>query len=126
MTTNGPTTTGATNAERLDAVEADGTHWVKRFTWQFWFLFVATALAFFLLAWRTENNDRAISEGLHDACVQRATTAVKYNEGREALITLLTTSPRASQRTPAEIEVLAGQLREGLLLPIEDCGEVPN
>jgi hypothetical protein len=112
--------------DRMDVSDADHSHWVKRISKQFWFLFVLFTAAFVLLAWRTENNDQAIAQGLHDACMTRAATAVQYNEGREALITLLITAPRPTQRTPAEIEVIIEQLRDGLLLPIEDCGPSPS
>lgn len=88
---------------------------------QFWFLFIGGVAAFLVLAYRTETNAAAIKDGLHDACEARVATATQYNVGREALVQLAVNGPNAP-KDPAQKAVMVKQLRDGLLLPIEDCG----
>lgn len=107
---------------RIEAKLQERTKVVNR---RFWFLFVALTLAFMLMAYRSENNATAISTGLHEACLTRVETATQYNKGREALVQLSINSPRTPPRTEAEKAALVKQLRDGLLLPIEDCGPPP-
>ena len=89
------------------------------------FLFSLLLVAFLLLAYRSEVNGRTVADGLYEACANRVATATTYNQGREALITLVVNTPVDPPRTDAQKTDLAQRLREGLLLPIEDCGPRP-
>lgn len=71
------------------------------------------------------DNDANLAKGLYTACIQRANTAQQYNVGREALVQLAISGPNAP-KDPAARATMAKQLRDGLLLPVEDCGPRPN
>lgn len=92
---------------------------------QQWFLFALIVGAFALLAYRSQNTDAKIQQGLYDACESRVTTAQQYNIGRETLVHLAISGPNAP-KDPAQIAALTQQLRDGLLLPVENCGEPPQ
>lgn len=105
--------------------QADRNRRLGRTDKQLAFLYGLLFVAFFLLAYRSQKIDSKIQEGLYDACQSRATTAEQYNVGREALVQLTINAPTAP-KDPAEQAALAKQLRDGLLLPIEDCGPDPR
>jgi hypothetical protein len=98
------------------AAKTDG----RRFTRQFWFLFGLIMVVGVLLAYRTEANDRALSAGLHEACVKRAEATTRANERTETLIQLVLAAP-SSTVDPAAKEKYADQLRGGMLRPVEQC-----
>lgn len=94
------------------------------------FLYALMVLAFVVLAYRTEvnnnqnkENGHQIEQGLYTACLARQAAAISFNRGRETLIQLVLTNPA---RTPESKALAAQQLRDGLLLPIEDCGADPG
>lgn len=92
---------------------------------QLGFLFLLTVVAFLVLAYRVESNDDRLSSGLYSACAARVATANQYNIGRESLVQQAITAPTAPTDPVARAQ-LAQQLRNGLLLPIEDCGSPPH
>jgi len=92
---------------------------------QLGFLFLLTIVAFLVLAYRVESNDDKLAHGLYSACVARVATANQYNIGRESLVQQAITGPTAP-KDPAAKATLAKQLRDGLLLPVEDCGSPPQ
>jgi hypothetical protein len=94
---------------------------------RFGFLFGAMFLIFGLLAYRSEVNTRQsdantrdIVVGFRVACEKRAAAAEQYNNGREALVQLFATAPFIDQ-TSATKAIIIKQLRDGLLLPVEQC-----
>lgn len=99
---------------------------------QFWFLFVFMFTCFVMLAFRTELNSKTIEEtvtankvAVYTACTVRVEQAMSFNIGRETLIRLVIDAPTA---TPVGEEAKADtikRLRDGLLLPLEDCGPPP-
>jgi hypothetical protein len=109
----------AAAAERLRARRA------RRTQRQFWFLFVFLFASFILLAWRTETNTYEIRVGFWQECTDRQVRIVKSNEGREALIAAVVGNPE--RPVPADkVDAVVQQLRDGLLLPTEDCGPNPG
>jgi hypothetical protein len=109
----------AAAAERLRARRA------RRAQRQFWFLFFFLFASFILLAWRTESNSYEIRVGFWQECSERQGRIVKSNEGREALIKAVITNPERPVPTEKQAAVIQ-QLRDGLLLPLEDCGPNPG
>lgn len=98
---------------------------------RFLFLFAAIVLIFGLLAYRTEVNanelekqQQATRQAFYDACLVRVDRQEQANVGREAMVTLASHGPNAPT-DPAKLAVLVKQLRDALLLPIEDCGDPP-
>lgn len=92
---------------------------------QFWFLFAFLLFAFVLLAYRTESNSHDIRIGFWQECVDRQERIVQSNKGREALIQLVIANPE--RPVPLEqVPTVLNQLREGMLLPLEDCGVDPD
>lgn len=99
---------------------------------RFWYLFGGLVIIFGLLAYRSErnaadiaSNNAALATGLHNACLARQGTAIQYNQGREALIQITVKAPHDPPLTAEETATLTQQLRDGMLLPIEDCGPNP-
>lgn len=92
---------------------------------QFWFLFVCLFAFFALLAYRTESNTRDIREGFYQECADRQVRIIKSNEGREALITVIVNDPK-NPVPPEQVAAVVAQLRDGLLLPLENCGPDPR
>lgn len=92
---------------------------------QLGFLFLLIVVLFLVLAFRVESNDSRLAQGLHNACTQRVSTANQYNVAREALVQVVITGPAAPKDAAAKA-LMAKQLRDALLLPIEDCGPPPN
>lgn len=92
---------------------------------QLGFLFLLTIVLFLVLAFRVESNDSKLATGLHTACLARVATANQYNIGREALVQQAIAAP-TSPADPQAKAIMAQQLREALLLPIEDCGPPPG
>lgn len=92
---------------------------------QLGFLFLLTIVLFFVLAFRVEINDDKLGRGFYNACMARVATANQYNIGREALVQMVITAPDAPT-DPSQLAAMAKQLRDGLLLPIEDCGTAPR
>ena len=74
--------------------------------------------------YRTETNDTNLRNGLYDACVARAAAITSSNEVR--LVFIDTVASSQAGRTPEEKQAIIKQLRDGLLLPIETCGEDPR
>lgn len=91
-------------------------------------LYGVLGLAFVLLAYRTEVNDRNLRYGLHDACEARVSAAQSGNQLRDVFLQALATSPRQAPdaRTPEEQAALIEQLKGVLFLPLEDCGPDPR
>lgn len=107
-------------------------HRGRRSDRQLGYLFLLVIVLFLVLAFRVESNDNRLEDynadlaaGLHNACIQRAATANQYNIGRESLVQLAISAPTAPKDAAAKA-ALAKQLRDALLLPIEDCGPPPN
>jgi hypothetical protein len=96
----------------------------RRTDMQLGFLFALTFIAFLVLAFRVESNDAKLSDGLHAACLARVAAVQQGNVGRESLVQAVVTGPSAPQ-DPVARAALAKQLRDALLLPIEDCGPFP-
>lgn len=87
-------------------------------------LFLLMVLAFALLAYRTEVNANALARGFYDACVTRQEREVQANVGRETMVQLAANAPNAPTEPVAKTLIIQ-QLRDALLLPIEDCGTPP-
>lgn len=91
---------------------------------QMWFLFGFVILLSLSLGYRNETVSNEIEQTSYNSCMARATLAKDYNAGRESLIQWILTNP-SSTRTPEQRDDIARQLRDGLLLPVENCGERP-
>jgi len=63
--------------------------------------------------------------GLYSACQARVNQAHQYNAGRESLIQAVIHNPERPV-PPEQQEQVVKQLRDGLLLPTEDCGNNPD
>jgi hypothetical protein len=94
---------------------------------RFLFLFVGAVLVFGLLAYRTEVNangvteqQQALKEAVQQACMVRADRVSAANEARETLTQVLVNGPNGPT-DPAAKALLTQQLRDALLLPVEDC-----
>lgn len=109
---------------RAQELDRQRTRRTTRTTRQFWFLFAVVFASFVLLAYRTEMNQRDLRNGFYGACLARVTQAQHFNEGREALIQAVIHNP--DRPVPPEQQgPIVKQLRDGLLLPVEDCGPNP-
>jgi hypothetical protein len=98
---------------------------------RFLFLFAAICLIFGLLAYRTEVTSAALAEqqqateqAFYDACLARQERQVQANVGRETMVQLAINGPNAPGDAAGKV-LLTQQLRDALLLPVEDCGESP-
>ena len=109
---------------RAADIEADRLGRAGNIRKQMWFLFALVLVAFVVLALRTQQTNQSTQMGLYMACEKRASLAADYNKGREGLVQWILTNP-ASQRTPEQRLEIARQLRDGLLLPVEECGVAP-
>lgn len=110
---------------RAEEIDRQRRRRFTRTTLQFWFLFAFLLVSFVLLAYRTEVTARDLRTGLYEACQSRVHQAEQYNEGREALIQLVVHNPE-KPIPPEKLDQTLKQLRDGLLLPVEDCGADPN
>lgn len=115
----------AARVQRANALDAERRKRTQRTNRQFWFLFALLTFAFVLLAYRTEINSRALENGFYQACQARASRQVQANIGRETMVQIASNSPNAPQ-DPVAKTLMIQQLRDALLLPVEDCGEDPN
>ena len=94
----------------------------RRVNRQFWFLFVVLFASFVLMAYRTEVNANALRDYIHDACESRNGRIAASNEGRTVLIKVIMDDPKGN--IPADQRAaVQKRLEDGLLLPIEDCGD---
>lgn len=98
---------------------------MRRTDRQLAFLYALLVLAFALLAYRSMNTDNKIQSGLYDACLARVQTTQQFNANREALVQFVLSAPN-TPKDPDKQAAFAKQLRDGLLLPIEDCGAPPS
>lgn len=105
--------------------QAERNRRMRRTDKQLAFVYGLLFVAFFILAYKSQSTNARIQEGLYDACRSRVNTAEQYNIGRESLVQMVITGPNAP-KDPAQVAALTKQLREGLLLPIEDCGPDPR
>lgn len=87
-------------------------------------IYVAMVLVFGLLAYRTEVNANSLAQGFYQACLVRQDRQIQANVGRETLVQLAANGPTSPPTQEAKDE-LTKQLRDALLLPVEDCGEAP-
>lgn len=111
--------------KRAQTIEDDRDRRNRRIQRQFWFLFAFLFAAFILLAYRTETNSQEIRVGFYRECADRQVRIIKSNEGREALITIIVNNPK-NPVPPEQVSSVVQQLRDGLLLPVEDCGPDPS
>jgi hypothetical protein len=109
--------------KRWTEYEQDRNRRTRRVTLQFWFLFVVLFAAFGLLAYRTEVNANDLRTYITTACEGRQERIEAFNNGREIFIHLILNDPR-NPVPPEQQELVANQLRQGLLLPTEDCHDV--
>lgn len=111
--------------EYLERAEYEARHAeVRRGDKRLLILYLVLAACFILLAYRTEANDTNLREGLYDACRARAVSFENSNQLRLVFIDTVTSSQ--SGRPPEEKAVIIKQLRDGLLIPVESCGEDPR
>ena len=114
-------------AVRMRKVEAERNRRNRRVQLQFWFLFGLPVFAMVLLAYRTEVNAKELQDAQARGCDRRAETAETFNEGRLALINLVVATPANANLSAAEKAAMIKSLKEGLILPVEDCsGYVRN
>ena len=111
--------------ERAVATERSRDQRTRRTNLQFWFLFAFLLVSFVLLAYRTEVTAQNLRVGLYSACEARVNQAHQYNAGRESLIQSVIHNPERPV-PPEQQEQVIKQLRDGLLLPTEDCGPNPD
>ena len=111
--------------ERAVATERSRDQRTRRTNLQFWFLFAFLLVSFVLLAYRTEVTAQNLRVGLYSACQARVNQAHQYNAGRESLIQAVIHNPERPV-PPEQQEQVVKQLRDGLLLPTEDCGTNPD
>ena len=125
---------GIATAEDLAAYRReyyDRAKKAKRADRQLLFLFFLMVIATSALAIRLEQNDTGLRDnnaklnlGLYTACVQRANAQQAANLSREGLVQLALSGPN-SPKDPVQRSLLAKQLRDGLRVPVEDCGPPP-
>ena len=111
--------------ERAVATEQSRDRRTRRTNLQFWFLFAFLLVSFVLLAYRTEVTAQSLRVGLYSACEARVNQTHQYNAGRESLIQAVIHNPDRPV-PPEQQEQVVKQLRDGLLLPTEDCGPDPD
>lgn len=119
-------------ARRAKAAESKQVKRERRRDRQFWFLLIALTVFSVLLAYRTETNNNllreqaaATDERFYQACQLRVERQTDGNERRELFIQKIVEAA-VPPKTEPEKAVLIAQLRDGLLLPVEDCGEPPT
>lgn len=112
-------------ARRAVELDAERRKRTRRTNRQFWFLFIMLTSAFLLLAYRTEQNANNLEDGFYNACQARADRQVQANVGRETMVQIAANSPNAPQDSVART-LMIQQLRDALLLPVEDCGPDPH
>jgi hypothetical protein len=115
----------AARVQRAADLDAERRRRARRTNRQFWFLFVLLTFAFMLLAYRTEANSTALENGFYDACIARQDRQIQANVGRETMVQLAANGPNAPT-DPVQKTLLIQQLRDALLLPVEDCGQDPR
>lgn len=121
--TYGEVNAPVTQAE-LAVLEARLNRAAHRFRVLLLVLYLAMALVFGLLAYRTEVNANALANGFYQACLVRQDRQIKANVGRETLVQLAANGPTSPPSQEAK-DQLVQQLRDALLLPVEDCGDAP-
>jgi hypothetical protein len=115
--------TPVTHAE-IDVLEARLAKATKNANNRSLALFITIVLIFGLLAYRTEVNARALEDGFYNACLVRQDRQIIANNKREALAVAAAQGPNAPEDATAK-EALTQQIRDALLLPVEDCGAAP-
>lgn len=99
---------------------------------QFRFLFAFFVVVALFYAYRIETNYRLVKEQAHitdqrfyAACQVRVQRQVIANDKREEFIKAIVAAA-VPPKTPPEAATLTQQLRDGLLLPVEECGDPPG
>lgn len=87
-------------------------------------LYLVMVAMFGLLAYRTEVGAHNLAQGFYEACLTRQSRQINANVGRETLVQLAANGPTSPPSQEAK-DTLTQQLRDALLLPVEDCGVAP-
>lgn len=119
-------------SEQSERITRGAARAVKATNRRFLVLFLSMAAVFGLLAWRTEVNadeleaqQNSMEQAFYAACLARVDRQILANQSREATVQLAVSGPTAPT-DPAEKARMIQQLRDALLLPVEDCGPGPQ